>query len=158
MYTLLYVLYLSYREREEKAKHHSECWDKCQCHHLRIKSGSSGEAKIDYVEEREKKTVLFELRVLFWLKKEILFLKRMRKWESQMRRGWKIIIGFITTKATGLSESFSRSNAHGSQGQGGEDWTWRNGDSKSIQSTNLIVKETRNVVIGLVEIWPSRMY
>ena len=43
------------REREEKAKDHFECWDKCQCHHLRIKSGSSGEAKIDYVEEREEK-------------------------------------------------------------------------------------------------------
>jgi len=54
LHTLLYVLYLSYREREEKAKDHFECWDKCQCHHLRIKSGSSGEAKIDYVEEWEE--------------------------------------------------------------------------------------------------------
>ena len=90
------------------------------------------------------------MRVLFWLKKEILFLKRMRKWESQMRWGWKIIIGFITTKATGLSESFSWSNAHRSQVQGG--------DSKSRQSTNLIIKEERNVVIGLVEIWPLRVY
>ena len=43
------------REREEKAKKHFEYWDKCQCHHLRIKSGSSGEAKVDYVEEWEEK-------------------------------------------------------------------------------------------------------
>ena len=35
----------------------------------------------------------------------------------------KIIIGFITTKATGLSENISQSNAHRSQVQGGEDWT-----------------------------------
>ena len=56
-YTLYYMCCTSVteREREEKAKDRFECWDKCQCHHLRIKSGSSGEAKIDYVEEREEK-------------------------------------------------------------------------------------------------------
>ena len=43
------------REREQKAKKHFEYGDKRQCHRLRIKSGSSGEAKIDYVEEWEEK-------------------------------------------------------------------------------------------------------
>ena len=51
--TLCYTCCTS--EREEKAKKHFEYGDKHQCHHLKIKSGSSGEAKIDYVEEWEEK-------------------------------------------------------------------------------------------------------
>ena len=92
------------------------------------------------------------MRVLFWFKKRNFIFKKDEKVRISDETRLKIIIGFITTKATGLSENISQSNAHRSQVQGGEDWTWRNGDSKSIQSTKMITKEKRNVVIGLVEI------